>query len=77
MEAKVPSPEERLNRLEEQLYFQERTIAELNRVLIERQAQADELERRLALAEDRLRALLPLLEEGGEQSAPPHYGQRG
>ena len=70
----MASTEDRLARLEEQNYFQEQVLAELNRALIRQQAQLDGLEKRLALAEKRLAALLPLLEEGAQSVPPPHYG---
>jgi SlyX protein len=68
------STEDRLARLEEQNYFQEEVLAQLNQVLTRQQAQLDGLEKRLALAEKRIAALLPLLEEGGQSAPPPHYG---
>ncbi|MDR2695739.1 MAG: SlyX family protein [Deltaproteobacteria bacterium] len=70
----MSSTEDRLARLEEQHYFQEQALAELNQALIGRQAQLDGLEKRLALAEKRIALLLPLLEEGGQSAPPPHYG---
>jgi len=70
----MSSTEDRLARLEEQNYFQEQILAELNQALTRQQAQLDGLEQRLALAEQRLAALLPLLEEGGQSAPPPHYG---
>ena len=70
----MPSTEERLARLEGQNYFQERTIAELNQALMLQQTQLDGLEQRLALAEKRLAALLPLLEDNARDAPPPHYG---
>ncbi|MDR0466798.1 MAG: SlyX family protein [Deltaproteobacteria bacterium] len=69
----MPSPEDRLARLEEQSYFQEQALAALNQALTRQQFQLDGMEKRLALAEKRIAALLPLLEEG-ESSPPPHYG---
>jgi len=70
----MPSTEDRLARLEEQSYFQEQAVAELNQALTRQQFQLDELEKRLALAEERIAALLPLLDEGGQSAPPPHYG---
>ena len=69
----MPSTENRLARLEEQSYFQEQAIAELNQALTRQQFQLDEMEKRLALAEARITALLPLLDEGGHSAPPPHY----
>jgi uncharacterized coiled-coil protein SlyX len=68
------STEDRLARLEEQNYFQEQLLAELNQELTRRQARIEGLEKRLALAEKRITALLPLLEESGHSALPPHYG---
>ena len=69
-----PIEENRLARLEEQSYFQEQSLAELNQALTRQQFQLDEMEKRLALAEERIAVLLPLLEEGGQNAQPPHYG---
>jgi len=70
----MPSTENRLARLEEQSYFQEQAIAELNQALTRQQFQLDEMEERLALAEERIAVLLPLLDDGGQSTPPPHYG---
>ena len=70
----MPSTENRLARLEEQSYFQEQAIAELNQALTRQQFQLDEMEKRLTLIEQRIAALLPLLDEGGQSAPPPHYG---
>ena len=70
----MPPTEDRLARLEEQNYFQEQVLAELNQALTRQQAQLDGLEKRLVLAEKRIAALLPLLEESGQSTLPPHYG---
>jgi len=69
----ILSVEERLTRLEEQSYFQEQTLTELNQALTHQQGQLDDIEKRIILAEARITALLPLLEEGGKSSFPPHY----
>jgi len=66
--------ENRLVRLEEQSYFHEQAIAELNQALTRQQFQLDEMEKRLIVAEKRITALLSLLEEGGGNTTPPHYG---
>ena len=68
------SSEHRLNQLEEQAYFQEQTITQLDQALTRQQSQMDALELRLTQAEKRLLALLPLLDEGGQNGPPPHYG---
>ena len=69
----MPTLKERLARLEEHSYFQEQALAELNQALTRQQAQLDETAKRLALAETRIAALLPLLDEGGHSAQPPHY----
>jgi SlyX protein len=69
----MPSTEDRLVRLEEQSYFHEQAVAELNQALTRQQFQLDAMEKRLALAEKRIAVLLPLLEEAGNVP-PPHYG---
>jgi uncharacterized coiled-coil protein SlyX len=69
------SAQERMDRLEAQAYFQEQALAELNSALVLQQSQIDGLERRLAAAEKRLAALSLLLEEGGRDAPPPHYGR--
>ena len=69
----MPDTTQRIQRLEEQLYFQEESIKQLNQALTGQQFQLDSLQRRLELAEKRLAALLPLLDAGGEAGLPPHY----
>ena len=68
------STADRLTQLEEQNYFQEQAIAELNQALTRQQFQLDEMEKRLIFAEKRIAALLPLLDEGEVNAPPPHYG---
>ena len=70
----MSSMEDRLTRLEEQNYFQEQALAELNQALTRQQFQLDETAKRLIVAEEHISALLRLLEEGGKNTAPPHYG---
>lgn len=67
--------EDRLARLEETLYFQEATITQLNEVVTTQQRQMDEVEKRCAACEERLRTLMQLLaDNGGEDNGPPpHY----
>ena len=78
----MPSPEERadagledrVNRLEEALFFQEETIRQLNDALTAQQIQMDLQQKQLAAAELRLKTLWRLLnDEGGELTVPPHY----
>lgn len=65
--------EERLARLEEQLYFQEHTIQELNDVLFAQQRQMDAMQKTLTEMAERERKLLELVAEKPENSLPPHY----
>lgn len=68
--------EERLNRLEERVYFQERQLEALNEALVRQQSQLDETEKRLADACLMIRVLRELLGqqgEGPENALPPHY----
>lgn len=66
----------RLERLEEQVYFQEQTIAALNDVITLQQKQLDQHQSRLDALEGKFRELWELLgEEGGEATVPPHYMQ--
>ena len=66
------SQEERLNHLEESVFFQETALAHLNDALTRQQMQLDALEKRLSTTEAQVKRLLVLLEDGGEASLPPH-----
>ncbi|MCT4534486.1 SlyX family protein [Halodesulfovibrio sp.] len=66
---------ERLTQLEEQLYFQEKTITELNEALTNQQFQIDEMEKKMEAMILRIRQLSPVLDDGGvDDGPPPHYG---
>lgn len=66
----------RLERLEEQVYFQEQTISALNDVITLQQRQLDLLQGRTERIEEKFRELWELVgEEGGEATVPPHYMQ--
>lgn len=65
--------EERLARLEEQLYFQEHTIQELNDVLFAQQRQMDAMQKILKEMAERERKILELVAEKTGNSLPPHY----
>ncbi len=74
----TPDLENRLDRLEETIFFQEKTIVELSDALCAQQAFLDALERRLAEAEARVLGLTRILLEnspsgGREPELPPHY----
>ena len=60
--------EEKLVRLEEQAYFQEKLLAQLNEALTFQQAQIDLLEKRIAELEQNVTSLL----EASPQDAPAH-----
>lgn len=72
----MSTPEKRLDRLEEQVYFQEQTLTALNKEIVARRQDMHKLETRLASIEKRLLALLPLLEDGGLRILPQHYEQK-
>ena len=65
---------ERMERLESQVFFQERTITELNEALTSQQQQLDILEKRLLRVEEKTGTLWEQFEDqGGELTVPPHY----
>ena len=64
----------RLERLEEQVYFQERTLSALNEAITLQQRQLDDLQGRMEAVEEKFRELWDLVgNEGGEATVPPHY----
>ena len=63
----------RLARLEEQLYFQEHAIQELNDALLAQQRQMDAMEHALKIMAEREQKLLDLLADRPENAMPPHY----
>ena len=67
--------EERIARLEESLYFQERLLNDLNTALTGQQRQIDALERVAEGMREGLEELRMLLETGGgpANTPPPHY----
>lgn len=67
--------DQRLARLEEGHYFQEKNLHELNTALLQQQSYIDALEKRLNQAEEKLRALQGHLNEGGVATLPPHSVQ--
>lgn len=72
--AEVLARLDRLERLEEQVFFQEQTISALNDALTGQQRQLDMLEGRLARAEEKVKTLWEQLgEDGGVLTVPPHY----
>lgn len=64
----------RLERLEEQVFFQERSLNALHEALVLQQAQLDQLETRVERMEEKVRTLWEIVgEDGGETTLPPHY----
>ena len=65
---------ERLARLEETLFFQERLLAALNEALAAQQGQMDTLRKTLQQAEEHIKELRFIMDAGGgESTVPPHY----
>ena len=63
-----------MERLESQVFFQERTITDLNDALTSQQNQLDLLENRLLRVEEKIGTLWEQFEDqGGELTVPPHY----
>ena len=66
---------DRIAQLEEQLYFQDKTISDLNEALTNQQFQIDEMEKKMEAMILRIRQLSPVLDDGGvDDGPPPHYG---
>ncbi|WP_446424184.1 SlyX family protein [Mailhella sp.] len=66
--------EEKLVRLEEQAYFQEKLLAQLNEALTFQQAQIDLLEKRIAELEQNVTSLLEASpQDAPAHTLPPHY----
>ena len=65
---------EKIDRLEEQSWFQERLLSQLNEALTLQQKQLDAAEKRIALLESRVRELLlSTPQDAPENALPPHY----
>jgi SlyX protein len=66
--------EERFIDLETRLVYQERTIEELNEVIIRQQGQIDVLEEKLAAIVNHIReSASPVTGDAGDEPPPPHY----
>lgn len=65
--------EERIAELEIRLTFQDKTIEELNGVLVSQQEQIDRLERDLRELREQTRNLPFLANAPGDEAPPPHY----
>lgn len=67
--------EERVERLENAVALQDRTIEKLNDVVFEQQKQIDNLEKQLELLAGKYRQLKEAAVQGPPDDAPPpHYG---
>jgi len=64
---------ERLTRMEEQAYFQEQLLAQLNEALTFQQKQIDMLEKRLAELEENMQGMLDATRDAPVNTLPPHY----
>ncbi len=66
--------EERLARLEEGLFFQERLLQDLNAALTGQQRQLDRMQGELEALREKVLEINALLDEnGGVETRPPHY----
>lgn len=66
--------EERLIDLETRLAFQERTLLELEEVILRQQQDLDQLTRRLHAAEQRVEAVAEARQhDAADEPPPPHY----
>ena len=65
--------EERLANLESLLAFQDRTIEQLNQVVIDQEARVAALESQLKLVLDQLHKAARLVRDIDDEELPPHY----
>ncbi len=66
--------DQRLVDIETRLAFQERTLLELEEVILRQQREIDQLVNRLEVTEQRLQALAePQLGDPSQEPPPPHY----
>ena len=66
--------DERIIRLEELAYFQEKLLSQLNAALTGQQRQLDDLETRLARLEENATTLIDSLgQDAPANTLPPHY----
>lgn len=69
----MPDIEERLARLEEELFFQDKNLHELNETVLRQQKELDRLAGELGEAGRILRAMREMIGPKPENSVPPHY----
>ncbi len=66
--------EKRFEYLETKLIYQEKTIEDLNDVVIKQQGQIDDLLKKLLALEEHTKLILPsIIRSRDEESPPPHY----
>ena len=65
--------DERLENLETQMAFQERTIEKLNQVLISQQCQIDDMELQIRILVEKLRDVRVVEQSTEPEPPPPHY----
>ncbi len=65
--------DERLENLETQIAFQERTIEKLNQVLISQQCQIDDMELQIRILVEKLRDVRVVEQSTEPEPPPPHY----
>ena len=66
--------EKRLDTIETKIAYQEKTISELNSVIIEQQKTIDRLEKTLKTVTDKIREIADSAgTDKGTNSKPPHY----
>lgn len=65
--------DERLENLENQIAFQERTIEKLNQALISQQCQIDDMELQIRILVEKLRDVRVVEQSTEPEPPPPHY----